>query len=174
MEGLIAYELAPGYEEFSGGNVTLVGGVMYDVKELLDESNGRIVLGPNPRTNADEEVPDEEAERANRDAEIADALSKYPALERVEAEDGDEPLSYDNVDLTTVSEGPTKIELRERANELDIPGRSSMTKGELIRAIAETEEALASAEQSSGESTDQGGDAGDAGDGEASTEGSDD
>ena len=37
------------------------------------------------------------------------------------------------------SDEPTKAELEERARELDIPGRSKMTKDELAEAVAAAE-----------------------------------
>lgn len=51
---------------------------------------------------------------------------------------------YD-VDLTDEdpSSGPTLKELRERASELDVEGRSSMSKDELAEAVADAEAELA-------------------------------
>lgn len=165
---LIAFVLTPDFEEFSGGNVSLVGGEMFDVGDALEQGNGRIVLGPEPRRNEDGEASEAEEIRANRDAQIVDALVKYPALERAEVEDGDEPASFADVDVT-LDEGSTLSELRARASELDIPGRSSMSKEQLSEAIAAREEELAAEAQPEDE-TQEGG----AGDGDASTEGSDD
>lgn len=176
MTDLIAFELAPGYEEFSGGNVSLVGGAMFDVGEALDVGQGRIVLGPGARANDEEKVSEAEAIRAKRDEEIADALARYPGLQRVDPEPGDEPPSYDEVDIT-VDAGSTLTELKARASELEIPGRSSMDKDELSVAIAAKEAELAAGAEAEeqggegGETTDQ---EGGATDGEPSTEGSGD
>ena len=170
---LIAFVLTPDFEEFSGGNVSLVGGEMFDVGDALDKGNGRIVLGPEPRRNEDGQASEAEEVRANRDAQIADALLKYPALERAEVEDGDEPASFADVDVTLDS-GSTKEELLERAKELDIPRRSTMSKEELAEAIAAREEELAADAQGEAEGEGSGDQEGGAGDGDASTEGSDD
>ena len=179
MQDLIAFELAPGYEEFSGGNVSLVGGDMFDVGEALDESRGRIVLAPGARAGEDGKVSDAEALRAKRDEQVADALMKYPALQRVEPHEGDEPASFDAVDIS-VDSGSTLRELEARARELDIPGRSSMDKDELAEAIAGKEAELAAGADEQNQIVDgdrqiDGDDQeGGAGDGEALTEGSDD
>lgn len=142
MDDLIVYALREDYADFSGGSVSIGDGEEYDVFEALEAGGGRIVLGVTPRENADGDVTETEAIRSLRDAYISEVLKNYLALERVDAEDGDEPASYGDVDVTLGS-GPTKSELRERANELDIVGRSSMDKDELAAAIAETEAALA-------------------------------
>lgn len=54
-----------------------------------------------------------------------------PRAERGRGEEGGR--SYGGVDV----EGSTKQELYERARQLDIPGRSSMSKRELASAVAE-------------------------------------
>jgi hypothetical protein len=183
---LIAFGLRPDYDEFSGGSVALVDGISFDVGEALEEGGGKIVLGLEPRKNSDGDLTEAEGARSLRDAQVADALKNYPALESVEVEDGDEPASYAEVDVISGS-GPSLSDLRKRASELDITGRSSMDKEQLAEAIATEEAELASesaqreveeehaqqaADSASEQSTDQGGDA--AGDGQASIEGSGD
>jgi hypothetical protein len=180
MKQLVAFVLSAEYEEFSGGSVALLDGEAYDVGEALELGNGRIVLGPGPRESEDGTISEAEAIRSRRDAVIVDALAKYPALEEVEVERGDEPLSFTDVDVT-LPVGPTLQELRQRAGELDISGRSGMDKAQLAEAIAEEEARLAaigpetSTEvNGAGESGETSDGEGGAGDGEGSTEGSDD
>jgi hypothetical protein len=145
MEDFIAFALREEYEGFSGGNVSLVEGELFDVGTVIEAGNGRIVLGPAPRLGEGGDASNAESLRANRDAEIADALAQYPALERVEVEEGEEPSSFSEVDVT-LDAGATLTELRARASELDIDGRSSMNKEELAEAIAQEEARLASGE----------------------------
>lgn len=174
MQEVLAYALREEYSEDFSGNVSLLDGEFYDVGEALDEGDGRIVLGVGPRENEDGEVTEAEALRSRRDAAIADALKNYPALEPVEVDEDDEPPSYSAFELSIAS-GPTLTELRARAGELDISGRSSMSKAELAEAIAIEEARLAEggAVGDVGEQTTTTGEGG-TGDGDDSTDGSDD
>lgn len=182
MDDLIVFSLTEEYQgEDFAGNVSLVEGEGYDVGEALEAGSGRIVLAPSPRRDEEGNFSKDEEERAYRDGQIADALAKYEAVERVEPESGDEPQSYDGVSVAP-EEGPSKGQLEARARELGITGRSGMDKGQLATAIAEEEAELAAkadaeaaekareeqeaAEAASGE--------GSVTDDEASTEGSDD
>lgn len=142
MQDLIAFELADGYEDFSGGNVSLVGGEFFDVGKALEDGDGRIVLGPGARQNSEEKVPENEALRANSDSAIVDALVKYPGLKRVEPRSGDEPPSYADVDLTAPAEA-TVAELKERAKTLGVKGFSALNKEELVAAVDAAEKAEA-------------------------------
>lgn len=143
MTELVVYELISDFEEFSGGNVSLVGGEMFDVGDALDRGQGRIVLAPGPRSAEEgQEVSEAEAKRANRDSEIADALDKYPAVARTEPIDGDEPPSYEDVDISLGADS-TREELYRRAQELEIPNRSTMNRDELAAAVSAKEEELA-------------------------------
>lgn len=158
MADVIAFELRSEYEDFSGGNVSIFDGQLYDVGEALEAGEGKIVLGTAARKTDDDQIPEAEEERAYRDARIVDALDKYPALKRCSADDA-EPPSYANVNIALGS-GPTLADLKERAGELEIPGRSKMNRDELSEAIAAEEARIA----------EEGG----AAEGDDSTEGSDD
>lgn len=151
MDDLIVFSLTEEYADFSGGNVSLVDGVGYDVGEALDTGDGRIVLAPHPRRDEEGEFSKDEEERAWRDGQIVDALDKYEALERVDAGDGDEPPSYDGVSVAP-QEGPSKGELETRARELGVTDWSGLEKDELATAISEKEAELAvEAEQAAAE-----------------------
>jgi hypothetical protein len=160
MQDLIVYALRAEYEDFSGGSVSLVDGEEFDVFEALEAGDGRIVLGLTARLNAEEQVSEPEAVRAYTDAQISEALKNYPAVEPVDVEDGDEPPSYADVDVT-MPVGPTLSELRARASELDIPGRSSMSKEALAEAIAAKEARLAAEPQNASPAGDAGEESGD-------------
>lgn len=165
MQEVTAFVLREEYSEDFSGNVSLLDGELYDVGEALEDGDGFIVLGPGPRANEDGEVSEAEAIRSRRDSAIGDALKNYPALEPVDADDLGDPPSYSDVDLAIAS-GPTLTELKARASELNISGRSGMDKAELAEAIAAEEAKLAAGGDTNGE--------GGAGDGDASAEGSDD
>lgn len=175
MEDLIVYALREEYEDFSGGSVSLGDGEEYDVGAALEAGDGRIVLGVAPRTDPDGGVSAAEAVRSFTDSRIAEVLKAYPALEPVDAEAADVPPSYEDVDVSMPA-GPTLTELKSRASELDISGRTKMDKDELAAAIAEEEARLAAEPQNA--PPDGGGESGDgegqgsAPEGEASTEGS--
>lgn len=167
MSDLIVFELAEGYEDFSGGNVSLVDGESYDVGEALEDSDGRIVLAPEPRRDDEGRHSEEEGQRAHRDGVIADALKNYPGLAAVEASSSDEPASYAGVNVA-VNSGMTKDQLKDRADELGLEGVSKLNKDDLAEAVAKKEAELASASEP-GE-TEEGSATG----GDSSTEGSDD
>jgi hypothetical protein len=67
-----------------------------------------------------------QTERTGRVAESSAGTLLADATSAIEPEDGARPASLDDW---------TKTELYERAQELDIEGRSSMSKRELVRAI---------------------------------------
>jgi hypothetical protein len=155
MNDFTVFALAEGYEDFSGGDVSLVEGRSYDVAQALDDGDGRIVLDSMPRTDEDGKYSEEEEKRAFSDGQIIDALKNYPGLEQVEVESGDTPHSYEGV--KAASKGPTKAELVDRAAELDISGRSGMDKDELGEAIAKAEaEATGEADATGGDASTEG------------------
>jgi DNA end-binding protein Ku len=67
--------------------------------------------------------------------DLMEALRR--SLEQVESGRADRPSRAGNG--STKAKTPTKSELEERARELDIPGRSSMSKDELAEAVASAE-----------------------------------
>jgi hypothetical protein len=67
-----------------------------------------------------------QAERTGRVAEASAGALLADATSAIEPEGGATPASLDNL---------TKTQLYERAQDLDIEGRSSMSKSELVRAI---------------------------------------
>lgn len=171
----IAFELREDIrEDFSGGTAALPGGKTFDLGEALEEGNGQIVLDPRPtypdeptyegqpdseeesakRVEAAEAYSEEvaaENERAAADQRLLDTLDLHPALKRAKAQEADASGE------TPPDTGPTKTELEKRAQELEIPGRSSMDKEQLAEAIAEHEAGNASGDGESTEGTDAGG-----------------
>lgn len=142
MDQQTVFELAEGYEDFSGGSVSLVDGKLFDVGQALEEGNGRIILAPYPRYEEGEQPTDAEAERANYDTQVNDALVKYPGLVQIDAEGAEPAPSLALVDPTDPAT-ESLTQLRARASELDVPGRSSMNKAQLEAGIEAKETELA-------------------------------
>lgn len=78
-------------------------------------------------------------DRAAPEDEPVRATASPPQPPATEAEDAQEAGSSDDESPAASEEEPTKEELYERAQELEVEGRSSMDKGELKDAVEESD-----------------------------------
>lgn len=111
-----------------------------DTKELEERSAERLqkLVAKKLQTGEDVVHIDPEADEETESREVLDLVAM---LQRSLRGSGSEPASKPNGNGNPPKaslEKSTKSELYERAQDLDIPGRSSMTKDELIEAIRES------------------------------------
>jgi DNA end-binding protein Ku len=103
----------------------------FDPKELVDESSERLRKMAEQKLKKGKDVVEIEEEE---ETESTDVLDLMKLLQRSLQGGESERKSRDGASGESL-ESSSKSELYERAKELDIPGRSGMSKDELIEAI---------------------------------------
>lgn len=107
----------------------------FDVEELRDRESERLLALIERKLEASEDVVRApEGAEAEPEADVIDLMEVLRQRMRAAAADGVENSAHRG-DREAELRGRTKQELYQRAQELDIPGRSRMNKEELIGAI---------------------------------------
>jgi iron-sulfur cluster repair protein YtfE (RIC family) len=130
-------------EELAEHDLTRTG--LAQLRELIDGPGfGAVVamlqggIGHHVEEEETELFPQLREEAADRIAELdAEELERRVEEEGLVDLVGGMATGDATVDLGGDDDGPTKAELMDRAREVDLPGRSQMTKDELAEALAD-------------------------------------